>query len=215
MGLVMVPGMKRAALCLLAGCLLIFRRMGTSAKFRMAHLAAHSVFRMILGFAIIPLAHAQVDEYIVKGAFLYKFGLFAQWPASAFPSPAAPLYLCIAGADPFGIPLDNLVAGQHINGHPVVIRRLKKVDKNSACHILYAGGSEDQSEADILNAVRGSPVLTVSDNGDANAAVINFVVTDNHVRFDINDEAAAQNGIAISSQLLKLALNVKRRTKEE
>jgi hypothetical protein len=59
-------------------------------------------------------------------------------------------------------------------------------------------------------------VLTVTDSGaGGGAGIIDFVVRDNRVRFDINDEAAAQNGLVISSKLLNLALNVKpRRSKE-
>jgi hypothetical protein len=122
--------------------------------------------------------------------------------------------LCIVGADPFGKSLDAIVTGQQINGREVVIRRLNKVERNPPCHILYAGGSEEQSEVEIIAAVRGSPVLTVSDGLNSSLSIINFVIADNRVRFNIDEEEAAQNELLISSQLMKLALNVKRRSKE-
>jgi hypothetical protein len=52
-------------------------------------------------------------------------------------------------------------------------------------------------------------VLTVSDV--RGLGIINFVVKDNRVRFDVDDEAAAQSGLTISSKLLGFALNVKPR----
>ncbi|MGZ8186959.1 MAG: YfiR family protein [Methylobacter sp.] len=60
-------------------------------------------------------------------------------------------------------------------------------------------------------------MLTVTDAGDSEpgAAIINFVIADSRVRFTINDEAAAQNGLVISSKLMSLALNVKKRTSKE
>ncbi|MDO8413967.1 MAG: YfiR family protein [Gallionellaceae bacterium] len=173
---------------------------------------------------MLPLttAHAQIDEYAVKAAFLYKFGLFVEWPNSAFPSPTSPVNLCIVGEDPFGKSLDTLVAGERVKGRTVVIRRLKTVGRNPACHILYAGGSEEQSKTQIIEAMRGSNVLIVSDSSKSkpdksrsDTGVINFVVANNRVRFEIDDEAAAQNGLLISSKLMSLALNVKRRTSTE
>jgi hypothetical protein len=166
---------------------------------------------------LAPAARAQIDEYAVKAAFLYKFGLFVEWRDSAFPSPSSPVNLCIVGEDPFGKSLDAVVAGAQVKGRNVVIRRLQTVGRNTSCHILYAGGSEEQSKAQIIETVRGSNVLTVSDGegSELDTAIINFVIADKRVRFDIDDEAAAENKMLISSQLMSLALNVKRRTPKE
>jgi len=167
--------------------------------------------------AHVPAAHAQIDAYAVKAAFLYKFGLFVEWPESAFSSPDSPVNLCIVGEDPFGKSLDAVVAGAQVNGRNVVVRRLQTVGRNPSCHILYAGGSEEQSKSQIIETVRGSNVLTVSDGrlSGADSGIINFVIADKRIRFDIDDEAAAQNKVVISSKLLNLALNVKRRTPKE
>lgn len=180
-----------------------------------ADLAALACICIALTPGAIATAHAQVQvqEYALKAAFLYKFGLFVEWPSSAFSSPTSPFNLCVAEEDPFGKSLDKAVAGERINGRNVVIRRLKTVGRDSGCHILYIGGSDAQRGAQIIEAVRGSGVLTVSDvrGSTSGAGIIDFVIKNNRVRFDIDDEAAAQNGLVISSKLLSLALNVKRR----
>jgi hypothetical protein len=165
----------------------------------------------------ITLAHADVEEYALKAAFLYKFGLFIEWPRTAFSSPSSPVNLCIAGEDPFGEALDKVVAGGRINGRNTIIHRLKEVGPDSGCHILYIGGSDPEHKARIIKSVHGRNVLTVTDAGDSEsgAAIINFVIADNRVRFAIDDEAAAQNGLVISSKLMSLALHVKRRTSKE
>jgi hypothetical protein len=162
-------------------------------------------------------AEAESLEYAVKATYLYKFALFVEWPSAAFASPSSALNLCVTGDDPFGATLDTAVSGQRIGGREVVIRRLKTVGRGSGCHILYVGGSEAQYLGQIIAAVRGSGVLTVTDAHGPGAVtgVINFVIKDNRVRFDINEEAAAQNGLAVSSKLLSLALNVKQRSLKE
>lgn len=148
-------------------------------------------------------------EYAVKAAYLYKFGLYVEWPPTAFAAPGAALNLCIVGDDPFGSSLDEAVKNQAINGHPIVIRRMKTDAQDSGCHIMYLGAGDVLRTVQNPQAARSKGVLTVSDM--PGVGIINFVIKDNRVRFDIDEEAAAQSGIGISSKLLDLALNVKPR----
>lgn len=156
---------------------------------------------------------AESLEQAVKAAYLYKFGLFVEWPSAAFTSSSSALNVCVVGDDPFGTALDSAANGQRIGGREVMVRRMKTVGRESGCHILYAAGSETQAPGQIIAAVRGSGVLTVTDarGPGATEGIINFVIKDNRVRFDIDEAAATQNGLAISSKLLSLALEVKRK----
>ena len=180
---------------------------------RRADFAALAFICIALTSAVIAPAYAQVDEFVLKAALVSKFGLYVEWPSSAFSSPTSPANLCVVGEDPFGEALDKMVAGTRVDGRNVVIRRLKTVPRDSGCHILYIADSDAQRAAQIIVAVRGSSVLTVSDAGrsGAGAGIINFVISDNRVRFDIDEGAATQNRLVISSKLLSLALNVTRR----
>lgn len=151
-------------------------------------------------------------EYPIKATYLYKFAPFVTWPEAAFDAPGSPFVLCVVGEDPFGPLLDQAVAGQRVGQHAIVVRRLQRVDKASNCHILFVGASRGQTGADALAMVKGAPVLTVTDSAsaDSTASVIQFVVQDNRVRFRIDGQAAAQNGLVISSKLLSLALAPRR-----
>ena len=162
-------------------------------------------------------AEADSLEYTVKAAYLTKFGIYVEWPGTAFASPTAPLNLCVIGEDPFGAVLDTAAGTQRVDNHPIAVRRVKTVTRDTGCHVLYVAASEAPRLAQIIESVRGSGVLTVSDaRGGTNAApAISFVVKDNRVRFNVDEEAAAQNGLAISSKLLGLALNVKPRADRE
>lgn len=163
--------------------------------------------------ALAPGAPADTSlEYAVKAAYLSKFGIFVDWPKTAFDTPQSPVVLCIAGNDPFDGTLDKVVEGQRIGERPLVVRRMKTVTRNSGCDILFAGGSDEQPIEQALAAVNGTGVLTVTDAaGGPHAGIVDFVVENNRVRFNIDDRAAAQNGITISSHLLSLALSVRPR----
>ncbi len=147
-------------------------------------------------------------EYAVKATFLYKFAPFVDWPPAAFDQPSAPFVLCIVGTDPFGDPIEKTVAAQAVGAHPLVLRHLAVADAKSGCHLMFVEGSPAQSEPQALDAVRGCPTLTVTDSGAAVPGIIQFVVIDDRVKFDIDTAAAAANHLSISSKLLALAHGV-------
>jgi YfiR/HmsC-like len=113
--------------------------------------------------------------------------------------------------------LNQAVADQRVSNRPIEIKRISTVGRNSGCQILFDAGSPEQSIAAALAAVQGTPVLTVTDSEDYGGpkGIINFVIRENHVRFEINDAAAAENGLVISSKLLSLAVAVTPRTEME
>ena len=150
------------------------------------------------------LRAAEPLEYAVKAAYLSKFPFYVEWPASAFTGLNSPITLCVAGEDPFGSALDEAVTGQQVQGHAIVVRRLRSVTRESGCHIVYIAGDAR------VEHLRGSNALVVTD-GPSPGAIISFVLKDNKVRFNVDDDAAAQNGLTISSKLLSVALAVKPR----
>ena len=152
-------------------------------------------------------ARAQVADTQVKAAFLLNFTKYAEWPPVSFATPAAPLKLCIVGRDPFGDALRPVTVG----GRPLNIEREIADDALKTCHIAYITESEDRRLPRILALLQGKPVLTVSDiDGFAeNGGMIELVLTDGRVRFDINLAAASTSQLRLSSQLLKLARSVR------
>lgn len=148
---------------------------------------------------------APPTEYQVKAAFLYNFGRFVEWPQSA--APASAFTICVLGKDPFGKALDKLIQGKSLQGRKLAARRLERVEDAGDCRILFISPSEDARLTQILAGLRGRSVLTV---GEAKrfaerGGMINFRLEAGRVRFEINPEAAAQAGLTISSQLLRLA----------
>jgi hypothetical protein len=124
--------------------------------------------------------------------------------------------LCVAGDDPFGDVLDRAVRGQIVNGRPIQLRRMAVLQADAECQLVYAGGSTAQPVAAILAMLRGRPVVSVTDRAadPASRGMVNFVILDSRVRFEIDDRLVAEAGLAFSSKLLGLATKVWPRTRE-
>ncbi len=73
--------------------------------------------------------------------------------------------------------------------------------------VILAALSTGMRLGEILSGLRGESILTVGES-DAfldKGGIINFVLEQGKVRFEINDRAAEEAGLKISSKLLRLA----------
>jgi hypothetical protein len=148
-----------------------------------------------------------------EAAYLAKLPMFVQWPSGAFDSPAAPLNICLAGVDPYGPSLDQLVSGQHVGQHPIEVKRLVKVDKNTPCQVLYLGGLKGPAVADAMSAIKGASVLTVTEaeRPDDPKGAVDFHVSSGRVHIVVDQDAARRSGLVVSSKLLSLSAADQRR----
>jgi hypothetical protein len=151
----------------------------------------------------------KAEESEVKAAFLYNFGKFVKWPSGA----EQPSFtICVLGRDPFGAQLDTIVAGESVGAKPITVRRIAAVQEASSCRILFISASEQSHLNTILPAVAKNSVLTVSDLPQfvERGGMIQFVLDQGRVRFEVNLGSAESCGLSMSSELLKVATHVKR-----
>ena len=161
---------------------------------------------LALLWLLAPLARAE-SEYDVKAAYLFNFTSLVKWPASAFTSPQAPLVIGVVGRDPFSGGLDGALRGQKAGGHPIEVRHVGAGDSGALqrCHLVYVTASE--RVADVARVVQGRPVLVVGEveNAARSGGVIGFVKREQKIKIEINNEAARQLRLSISSDLLGIA----------
>lgn len=152
-----------------------------------------------------PVA-AQSLEQSVKAAFLSKFPRYVEWPGSAGTSP---IEVCIVGADPFGRLIEQAARDEP---SALIVRRHARVEQARGCDLAFLHGTSAQSTAQMVRALNGAPVLTVTDAryGDAKG-IIHFAMRAGKVGFHIDNAMAERNGLAISSRLLQLAISVRQR----
>ena len=148
------------------------------------------------------------SEYRLKAAFLFNFAKFVDWPADAFDKSNSPMVIGILGDNPFGADLEDTVRNKVINERPLEVKVCPTPAAATNCHILFISTSEKKRLPEILGSLRGASVLTVSetDGFTETGGMINFVREGNKVRFQINDAAAKNARLTISSKLLSLAL---------
>ena len=146
-------------------------------------------------------------EYAIKAAFLYNFTQFIEWPATTFATSDAPFVIGVLGEDPFHSSLDEAVAGEKVNDHPIVIQRYQNAKDIKSCHILFISRKESGKLREILASLPAKNILTVSDIPDFASAggIIRFMTVENKIKLQINLPASKMADLNISSKLLQVA----------
>lgn len=171
--------------------------------------AAWLVGLALLG-AVAPEASAQTvasKEYQLKAVFLFNFAQFVEWPARSFREADAPLVIGVLGEDPFGAYLDELVTGEKIGNRPLIVRRYKRVEDTTDCHILFVSRSEAEALGEIVAQLKSKSVLTVSDADTFNqkGGMVRLLTENGKIRFKIHVEAAKACELTPSSKILSPA----------
>ena len=180
-------------------------------KFRERGRAGFLFFGLWLMLFCLGLSAARSQtishEYPLKAVFLFNFAQFTDWPTNAFDKPDSPLVIGVLGDDPFGAVLDDAVRDEIVNGRKFVVERYHRVEDIKACHILFISQSETKRLDKIVAALKGKPVLTVSeiDNSAQRGVRVQFITENNKIRFKINTDSLEEANLTMSSKLLRLA----------
>jgi hypothetical protein len=148
------------------------------------------------------------SEFEVKAVYLYNFGKFIEWPV--VPEREA-FIICVLGADPFGPILDRMLADETLGGRPVSVERVRDLADTEDCRIVFISSSEANRLPQVLEGLKGKTILTVSDvrNFASRGGMIELVLHEGRVRFDVDLNATRAAGLELSSELLKVARTVR------
>lgn len=150
-------------------------------------------------------------ERAVKAAYLYKFLGYVDFPGGPL-DPGAPYVVGVAGAEDVAGELARQTSGRMVNNHAVVVRRLHDGDGAAGLHLLFIGAAEGGAEAALVKAAQAAGALSVTESatGIEAGSVINFVLVDERVRFEVSLAAAERGRLKLSSRLLSVAYAVQK-----
>jgi len=153
--------------------------------------------------------YCQVDESIVKAAFLERFTRFVEWPEETGINDSTKNFVIgIYGESDWQNIIEEVYKFDQIKikNKNIEIRYLKKISDVEKLHLLLISSSEDELHQ-ILKVTMDKPILTVSNSeGFAEKGVlINFFVKEGKVRFEINEKAVHKSKLVMSYLLLRMA----------
>jgi len=160
------------------------------------------------GIATVTAARADPpDPNSVKAEMLGNMAKFVQWPDAIMSQNHGQLVVAVLGEDDLAAAIASVLSTRSVNGKPVFVRFARRVQDVRGCQIVYIAGSELSHAPEVVDALRGSPTLTLADADGfvVHGGMVDFTGAAPNFRFEICQERAEQAGLRISSRLLAIA----------
>jgi len=147
-----------------------------------------------------------VTEVTLKGAFLFNFARFTEWPADAL-QPDTAVSACVFGDRAVADAFAKTVKGKQLAGRAIAVTTIAANELIPPCHLLYLSGVAEARIAEIVSTLRDTPVLTVSDSDTftKRGGIVQIFVESGKMKFRINSRSARRARLQLSSRLLALA----------
>jgi hypothetical protein len=184
---------------------------------RLARFVRRALLGACVTFALsTPAAIVRAEDgggeiaYRVKIGFLVNFLRFSDWPEAALP-PGSSFRLAVAGDDATFALISGALAGKVVNGRTVAVERADQQSQGAPPHLLFITRSAPAGAQTLAQRYTSAPVLTLGerDGFARGGGILNFVLVDEAVRFEVNLTAAQRAGIRISSRVSKMAILVR------
>jgi hypothetical protein len=173
--------------------------------------SASAALLFVLMLCTLPKAQAQTEaeralEHRVKAAYLYRFTEFVTWPEASLARPDAPLVITVVGREAVAEELRAIALGRSVDGHPLELRRGSDPDALRSSHMIFFADMDRTRLRELIrSAPRTAVIVTETEGALTLGSIINFVVVEGRVRFEISLEAAEKRNLRLSSRLLAVA----------
>lgn len=164
---------------------------------------------MIASVFIQPVVFAQKEASPenIMATYIYNFTNYIEWPKTSNDNEFS---IVILGGSKLEKPLRYIASVKNINDIPISIISVDNPEKLVACEILIV----TDEFADKISALKSSDKLLntviISNliDGLEKGASINFITTGGRIRFEIDHSSIKNQGLKVSSRLLKIAEKV-------
>jgi hypothetical protein len=168
-----------------------------------------TVFFLIFAVCFFSRAHAQDEvNYSVHANIIYYFTKYIEWPSF---KKTGDFVIGIVGETPLYDELKKAVAGKKVGEQNIVVKKFSSSAPVFDCQILFISDAASGNISKIVTATANDPVLLVSETKGLarKGSCINFRISNEKLKLEINKDNIQQRGLAIASELLQLGIQVK------
>lgn len=176
----------------------------------MKKLAAYAtiILALMTGFRTPGAAQGEDLETNLKAAFLYNFTKYIDWQLGPDDTQ---FVIGVVGTSEVETALEQIARTSTVDGRRIVVRHIDRLEEIGGCHLLFIARDRRAGLREILSKVNRGEIAVAEESGAAReGAGFNFVLAGEKLKFEANMRALSSSGLKVSSQLLKLAIIVKK-----
>ena len=158
---------------------------------------------LLILLSILNLGQAQ--NYKLHSLFIFSFTRYVQWP-DAYNE--GDFEIVVLGDSPLVDELRSMAQAKKVGDRTIKVTKINSVNEIGKCHILFITPSKSAQIGEILTKVNTKPVLLVTEEPGlgAKGSIINFIIKDGKLNFELNQSAVSRQNLKVSNELSRLAI---------
>jgi hypothetical protein len=147
-----------------------------------------------------------IDEYRVKGAFIYNLAKFVDWPPDKL-GEESPIVIGVAGGEEVER-VREVIKNRSIGKHKVEVRQIVEPDELKNCHILFVTRTRKQNSAWAeIGGKHGVLTLGETEKFLDHGGMIRFYLEADSLRMEIDQVSIQQAGLMIKSSAMSTLIS--------
>lgn len=162
--------------------------------------------KLILFILFFPsLCFGQLAKF--QAVYIYNICRYIEWPTEYR---SGTFLIGVIENDQVVTELKSIASSKNMMGQTIEVRVFNSAESIDRCHVLFVPEKATISLTTLATSVKNKCTLIVSHRTDGtnSGAAVNFIFSDNKLKFELKKENATSKGLKISSDLDKLAYKV-------
>ena len=149
---------------------------------------------------------AQVEK--MQAAFIYNFTMLVNWPAT---SQSGDFVISVIGNSPINKELEEMAKQKKAGNQTIVIKKISSAGEIGTSQMVFVPNGSKGKISEVIAKTATNPTLIVTETEGAGASgsIINFVLIDEKLKFEVNESKATAKGLKLAANLVKLGIPVK------
>ena len=162
------------------------------------------VTTFFLGISVASFA--QIEK--MQAAFIYNFTLLVNWPASY---QSGDFVIAVLGNSPINKELEEMAKQKKAGNQTIIIKKISSPAEIGNAQMVYVPNGSKGKIPDVVSKTGSNAtlIITETEGAGANGSIINFILIDEKLKFEINESKATSKGLKLAANLLKLGIPVK------
>lgn len=169
------------------------------------HIVVFIVLMGLWSFQSEPQLKDSDTNAILKASYIYNFAKMIDWPST---EKEGNFIIGIYGKSTVYEELIKKYATKNIGNQKIEIKKLSSSPESSNIDLLYITKDKADEISSVLKSLKNEPILVITETEGAlgKGSIINFIIVENQLKFELNLKEADKRKLTVGSRLKDLAL---------
>ena len=162
------------------------------------------IITTIAALLLVTNAYMQTSIPKAQTLFIYNFSRLIEWPANYR---TGNFIIGVLGSSEVATELETFTKGKKVGAQNIQVVRYKAPSEIKNCHIIFITFARTKQLAEVLPVLNGKSTLIISEKSGAlnEGSAINFIVTTDKLKYEVNADNASKFGIKFSAKLQEMS----------